>query len=152
MSNVLKVKDSLYFHPGYYLNELSEQTKEELRHRLAFTNKEFKQLLNGKRNLDVYDCDILGHMFNTSSKYWMNLQKTFYKGVKLKEEVSLFYRLKRKIDKIDKINLTINVLIVVWSIIFCIGIFSAFMYTYNDVKEEESLRQQVTELQKELNR
>lgn len=149
MSNVLKVKNSLYFHPGYYLNELSEQTKEEVRHKLALTKEEFKKLLNGKRNLDIYDCDILGNMFNTSSEYWMNLQKTFYKGVKLKEEVSLFYRLKRKIDKV---KLIINVLIVVWSIIFCIGIFSAFIYTYNDMKEEESLRQQVTELQKELKR
>lgn len=152
MSNTLKVKNSVYFHPGYYINELSEQTKEEVRHKLALTKEEFKRLLNGKRNLDIYDCDILGNMFNTSSEYWMNLQKTFYKGVKLKEKVSLFYRLKRKIDKIDKVNLIINVLIVVWSIIFCIGIFFAFMYAHNDMKEEESLRQQVTELQRELNR
>ena len=80
MSKVLEYNGKLAFHPGYYIEELVEEsglTQDEFSHRLGTTAKNLSVLINGKQKLSFDIAYKLSKMYGTSVKYWMNLQTAY---------------------------------------------------------------------------
>lgn len=80
MSNVVEYKDTVAFHPGYYLREIVEDmgiSQEEFAKRLGTTPKTLSVLLNGGQRLTADIALRLAKMLGTSSQYWLNLQSAF---------------------------------------------------------------------------
>lgn len=56
MSNYIQYNDKVAFHPGYYLQEIVENsglTQEDFAKRLGTTPKNISVLLNGKQSLSI---------------------------------------------------------------------------------------------------
>ena len=80
MSNCIEYKDSLAFHPGYYIEEAVEEsglTQEDFAKRLDTTPKNLSLLIRGKQRLSVDIAMKLSRMLGTSMEYWFNLQNTY---------------------------------------------------------------------------
>ena len=86
MSNYIEYKDSIAFHPGYYLKELVDDsglTQEDFAKRLGTTPKNLSVLLRGDQSLSIDIATKLSRMLGTSVTYWLNLQQAY--GEKLAE-------------------------------------------------------------------
>lgn len=80
MSNYVEYKDSLAFHPGYYIEEIIEEsglTQADFAKRLDTTPKNLSLLVRGKQSLSVDMAMKLSKMLGTSMQYWLNLQNAF---------------------------------------------------------------------------
>ena len=80
MSNYIEYKDSLAFHPGYYLEELVEEsglTQADFAKRLGTTPKNLSLLIRGKQSLSVDIAMKLSKMLGTTMQYWLNLQNAY---------------------------------------------------------------------------
>ncbi len=80
MSNFVEYKDSLAFHPGYYIEEIIEDsglTQEDFAKRLGTTPKNLSLLVRGKQSLSVDMALKLSRMLGTSMQYWLNLQNAY---------------------------------------------------------------------------
>ena len=80
MSDYIEYKDSIAFHPGYYIEELIEEsgvTQEDFAKRLSTTPKNLSLLIRGKQSLSVEMATKLSRMLGTSAMYWLNLQNAF---------------------------------------------------------------------------
>lgn len=80
MSNYIEYKDSLAFHPGYYIEELIEEsglTQADFAKRLDTTPKNLSLLVRGKQSLSVDMAMKLSRMLGTSVQYWLNLQNAY---------------------------------------------------------------------------
>ena len=68
------------FHPGYYLEELleeSELTQEDFAKRLEITQEDLRLLVSGEQSLSIEMASKLSRMLGTSVEYWLNLQHAF---------------------------------------------------------------------------
>lgn len=80
MSNYIKYKDKLAFHPGYYIKEIIEEsglTQEDFAKRLGTTPKNLSLLVRGEQNLSFNVALKLSKMLGTSVDYWLNLQSAY---------------------------------------------------------------------------
>jgi HTH-type transcriptional regulator/antitoxin HigA len=77
MSNYIEYKNSLAFHPGYYIQEIIEEsglTQADFAYRLGTTPKNLSLLIRGEQSLSVDMAMKLSKMVGTSIQYWLNLQ------------------------------------------------------------------------------
>ena len=80
MSNYIQYNDKVAFHPGYYLQEIVENsglTQEDFAKRLGTTAKNLSVLLNGKQSLSIDMATRLSRMLGTTIAYWLNLQQAY---------------------------------------------------------------------------
>lgn len=80
MSNIIRYKDRIAFHPGYYIKELVDDsglTQEDFAKRLDTTPKNLSLLIRGEQSLSLDLAMKLSRMLGTSTEYWLNLQTKF---------------------------------------------------------------------------
>ena len=80
MSNYVEYKDSMAFHPGYYIQEIVEDsglTQADFAKRLDTTPKNLNKLIHGEQRLSVDMALKLSKMLGTSIEYWLNLQNAY---------------------------------------------------------------------------
>lgn len=80
MSNIIRYKDRIVAHPGYYVEEdveASGLSQEDYARRLGTTPKNLSMLIQGKQSLSADMAVKLGRMYNTGTEGWLNLQKTY---------------------------------------------------------------------------
>lgn len=80
MSNYIEYNDKIAFHPGYYIQEIVDEsglTQKDFAKRLGTTPKNLSILIRGEQSLSVDIAMKLSRMMGTSVTYWMNLQNAF---------------------------------------------------------------------------
>lgn len=80
MTNYIEYRDTVAFHPGYYIKEIVEESgisQEEFAKRLDTTPKTLSVLINGGQRLTADLALKLSRMLGTSAQYWLNLQSIF---------------------------------------------------------------------------
>lgn len=80
MSNFIEYKDTVAFHPGYYVKEIIDElgyTQEEFAKRLGTTPKNLSLLVRGEQSLSADMAMKLSRMLGTSVSYWLGLQSAY---------------------------------------------------------------------------
>ncbi|MBE6079959.1 MAG: addiction module antidote protein, HigA family [Veillonella sp.] len=80
MSNYIEYTNKMAFHPGYYIQELVEDsglTQEDFAKRLDTTPKNLSLLIRGEQNLSIDIAVKLARLFDNSIEFWLNLQATY---------------------------------------------------------------------------
>lgn len=80
MSNYIEYKDTIAFHPGYYIKEIVEEsglTQEDFAKRLDTTPKNLSLLIRGEQSLSIDIAMKLSRMLGMSFSYWLNLQNSY---------------------------------------------------------------------------
>lgn len=80
MNNYIEYNNKMAFHPGYYIQELVEDsglTQEDFAKRLDTTPKNLSLLIRGEQNLSIDIAVKLARLFNNSIEFWLNLQATY---------------------------------------------------------------------------
>ena len=80
MNNYIEYNDKVAFHPGYYIDELLDEsglTKEDFAIKLDISPEDLSMLIRGERGLSVDVAMKLSEMFGSSADYWLNLQNAF---------------------------------------------------------------------------
>lgn len=80
MSNYIEYNDKIAFHPGYYIQEIVENsglTQKDFAKRLDTTPKNLSLLIRGEQSLSIDIAMKLSRMLGTSIIYWMNLQNAY---------------------------------------------------------------------------
>ena len=80
MGNYIEFDDKIAFHPGYYIQEIVEEsglTQSDFAKRLGTTPKDLSLLIRGEQNLSSDIAMKLSRMTGTSVSYWLNLQQAY---------------------------------------------------------------------------
>ena len=80
MSNYIEYNDTIAFHPGYYIQEIVEEsglTQADFAKRLDTTPKNLSLLIRGEQSLSNDVAMKLSRMLGTSVQYWLNLQSAY---------------------------------------------------------------------------
>ena len=80
MSNCIEYRGSMAFHPGYYNQEIVEEsglTQAGFAKRLDTTPKNLRKLIRGEQRLSVDMAMKLSKMLGTSIEYWLNSQSAY---------------------------------------------------------------------------
>ena len=80
MSNYIEYKDTIAFHPGYYIKEIIDEsglTQEDFAKRLDTTPKNLSLLVRGEQSLSIDIAMKLSRMQGASVGYWLNLQNSY---------------------------------------------------------------------------
>ena len=80
MNNYIEYNNKMAFHPGYYIQELVEDSvlpQEDFAKRLDTTPKNLSLLIRGEQNLSIDIAVKLARLFNNSIEFWLNLQATY---------------------------------------------------------------------------
>lgn len=80
MNNYIEYNNKMAFHPGYYIQELVEDsglTQEDFAKRLDTTPKNLSLLIRGEQNLSIDIAVKLARLFSNSIEFWLNLQATY---------------------------------------------------------------------------
>ena len=80
MSNYIEYNDTIAFHPGYYIQEIVEEsglTQADFAKRLDTTPKNLSLLIRGDQSLSNDIAMKLSRMLGTSVQYWLNLQSAY---------------------------------------------------------------------------
>ena len=80
MSNLIKYKDIVAFHPGYYIADIIEDmeiSQTEFAARMGTTAKTLNKLINGQANISNDLAKKLSVMMGTSPEVWLNLQNAY---------------------------------------------------------------------------
>ena len=80
MSNYFEYNDKIAFHPGYYIEEIvnnSGLSQGEFARKLGTTGEELGLLVRGEQRLSLEMASKLSSMVGTSVGYWMNLQNQY---------------------------------------------------------------------------
>ena len=74
--------DKIAFHPGYYINEIIEDSGlklEDFAKRLETTPQNISMLIGGEQSLSLEIAMKLARMMGNSIEFWINLQATYDK-------------------------------------------------------------------------
>ena len=77
MNNYIEHNNIIAFRPGYYINELIDEsgvTQENFAKRLDITPKKLSSLIRGEQSLSIEIAMKLSRMVGTTVSYWLNLQ------------------------------------------------------------------------------
>lgn len=80
MSNYIEYNDSIAFHPGYYIQEIIDEsrlTNEDFARLLDITPDNLTLLIMGEQKLSADIAIKLSEIIGTSINYWLNLQSTY---------------------------------------------------------------------------
>ncbi len=80
MSNYIEYNETFAFHPGYYIQEIVEEsglTQEDFAKRLDTTPKNLSLLIRGEQSLSNDIAMKLSRMLGASVQYWLNLQSAY---------------------------------------------------------------------------
>jgi addiction module HigA family antidote len=80
MANHREHGDIVAFHPGYYVDELIEESglsREEFARRIGVKADALDALVRGERPLTTDVASGLASAFGTSVTYWLNLQRSY---------------------------------------------------------------------------
>lgn len=80
MSNKKEYRDTIAFHPGYYVADIIDDmgiSQAEFASRMGTNTKTLSNLVNGKANITNDLAKKLSVMMGTSSELWLNLQKAY---------------------------------------------------------------------------
>ena len=80
MGNYVEGNDRIAFHPGYYVEEILEDsglTHEDFAKRLGVTPESLSLLVRGEQRLSVEMAGKLSDMLGTGIEYWVNLQNSY---------------------------------------------------------------------------
>lgn len=80
MSNYAERDDTIVFHPGYYINELMDEsglTLEEFAEKIGVDSEKISLLVRGEQNMSIGIATKLSDLLGTSVEYWINLQNAF---------------------------------------------------------------------------
>lgn len=80
MSNYMEYNDSIAFHPGYYIQEIIDEsrlTNEDFARLLDITPDNLTLLIMGEQKLSVDIAIKLSEIIGTGVNYWLNLQSTY---------------------------------------------------------------------------
>lgn len=80
MADRIEYKDSVVFHPGYYIKEIIDDcglTQEDFAKRLDTTPKNLSVLVRGEQRLSVEMAMKLSRMLGASMHMWLNLQNEY---------------------------------------------------------------------------
>lgn len=80
MSNYIEYEDTVAFHPGYYIEEIIEDSglnQKDFAKRLGISEKSVSKLVHGKQSLSPEIAVKLSRMLGTSAQYWLNLQSAY---------------------------------------------------------------------------
>lgn len=80
MSNYREYNDSIAFHPGYYIEELIDEsglTNEDFARLLDITPDNLTLLIMGEQKLSADIAIKLSEIIGTGVNYWLNLQSTY---------------------------------------------------------------------------
>lgn len=80
MSEYIEYKDTLTFHPGYYIKEVIDDmgiTQEDFAKRLGTTPKNLSLIIRGEQRLTPEIAMKLSKLLNSSIAYWQNLQSAY---------------------------------------------------------------------------
>ena len=80
MSNYIKYNNKIAFHPGYYIEELVEEsglTLADFARKLDTTPKNLSVLINGEQSLSIEMATKLSKMLGTTVKFWLDLQQSY---------------------------------------------------------------------------
>ena len=104
MPNYFEFNDKIAFHPGYYIQEIVEDsglTQEDFAKRLDTTPKNLSILIRGEQSLSKDIAMKLSRMLGTSISYWLNLQKSYDTLI---AEFESMEELKKEKDILKKID------------------------------------------------
>jgi addiction module HigA family antidote len=77
MTNFEQIDNKVYFHPGYYLQEMfyaSELEFNEFANSLGLTSAALKMLIRGQKRITPSLADTIAKHSDTSYLYWLRLQ------------------------------------------------------------------------------
>lgn len=80
MSNYIEYNDSIAFHPGYYIQEIIDEsrlTNEDFARLLDITPDNLTLLIMGEQKLSADIAIKLSEIIGTGVNYWLNLQSTY---------------------------------------------------------------------------
>lgn len=80
MSNMVKIGDKMYFHPGYYIKDIIEDegiTISDFAEKAKIPNEILIKLINGEMDVTNETVNKLATTLGTSSVLWLNLQDKF---------------------------------------------------------------------------
>lgn len=80
MNNYIEYNNKMAFHPGYYIQELVENsglTQEDFSKRLDTTPKNLSLLIRAEQNISIDMAIKLARLFDNSIEFWLNLQSTY---------------------------------------------------------------------------
>ena len=104
MPNYIEFNDKIAFHPGYYIQEIVEDsglTQEDFARRLDTTPKNLSILIRGEQSLSKDIAMKLSRMLGTSISYWLNLQKSYDTLIAEFESMEELQKEKEILRKID---------------------------------------------------
>ena len=127
--NKIEYQELIAFHPGYYVKDSIDElgiTQDELAKRLQTTPKYVSDLVNGRINLTDEMVLKLSIVFGTSTKLWLNLNKSY---IEKKLEIERREKLAQECELVKKMDYK-------------------FWVTLGAVKATRSVTEKVQELQK----
>lgn len=80
MNNYIEYDNKMAFHPGYYIQELVENsglTQEDFAKRLDTTPKNLSLLIRAEQSLSIDIAIKLARLYDNSIEFWLNLQSTY---------------------------------------------------------------------------
>ena len=102
--NKIEYQELIAFHPGYYVKDYIDElgiTQEELSKRLQTTPKYVSDLVNGRINLTDEMVLKLSIVFGTSTKLWLNLNRSY---IEKKLEVERREKLAQECELVKKMD------------------------------------------------
>lgn len=80
MSNYIEYKDKFAFHPGYYIEDMIDESKltvDELACRFGITSEFLRRVVQGELSVSTDLAEKLSGMFGTTTAFWLNLQRSW---------------------------------------------------------------------------
>lgn len=80
MSNYIEYNNTMAFHPGYYIQELVENsglTQEDFAKRLDTTPKNLSLLIRGEQSLSIDIAMKLARLLDTTVEFWLTMQSAY---------------------------------------------------------------------------
>ena len=80
MGNYIEHDDKIAFHPGYYIEEIVEEsglTQDDFAKRLGVSPDDLMLLIKGEQSISADTANKLSKVLGTSAECWLNLQNSY---------------------------------------------------------------------------